>query len=82
MSGHCRERLGILSDYLDGELDDQLCAEIERHIAECGDCRIMVDTMRKTVSLYRQHGHQELPDETRERLYAVLHLRKTPAGRD
>ena len=74
MSGHCKDTLGILSDYLDGELEDRLCAEIERHMAECGDCRVMVDTLRKTVLLYRRLGHQELPSEARERLYAVLHL--------
>lgn len=71
----CRHMLGNLSDYVDGELQDELCAEIERHIAECGNCRIVVDTLQRTVSLYREHGHEELPDEARGRLYAVLHLK-------
>ncbi|PKO20588.1 MAG: hypothetical protein CVU38_19330, partial [Chloroflexi bacterium HGW-Chloroflexi-1] len=42
----CSDTLGTLSEYLDGELDEQFCAEIERHMAECGNCRIMVDTLR------------------------------------
>jgi anti-sigma factor (TIGR02949 family) len=70
----CREMLGSLSEYLDGELESQLCAEIERHIAECGNCRVVVDTLRKTVTLYREHGHEEVPQDARERLYAVLKL--------
>jgi predicted anti-sigma-YlaC factor YlaD len=70
----CREMLGSLSEYLDGELESQLCAEIERHISECGNCRVVVDTLRKTVTLYRDHGHEEVPQDARERLYAVLKL--------
>jgi predicted anti-sigma-YlaC factor YlaD len=56
MSEHCKdcsETLGILSEYIDGELAECLCAEIEHHMAECGNCRIMVDTLRKTVIRYR-----------------------------
>ena len=67
--------LGNLSDYIDGELQSELCAEIERHIAECGNCRVVVDTLKQTVMLYREHGREELPDDARSRLYAVLHLR-------
>lgn len=70
----CKEMLASLSGYLDGELDPQVCAEIDRHMAECGDCRVVVDTLRKTVILYRQHGHADLPDDARARLYAVLNL--------
>ena len=74
MSIECKEHLGCLSDYVDGELDPELCAELERHMAECGDCRVVVDTLRKTVSLYRSYGHEDLPPDAKERLYAVLKL--------
>jgi anti-sigma factor RsiW len=83
MSEHCKdcsETLGILSEYIDGELDECLCAEIERHMAECGNCRITVDTLRKTVILYRDYGHEEVPKEAKERLYAVLNLQRDNAG--
>lgn len=75
MSGmFCKEMLGSLSGYLDGELETQLCAEIEQHMAGCGNCRVVVDTLRKTVMLYRQYGHEPVPPEAKERLYAVLKL--------
>jgi anti-sigma factor RsiW len=76
----CMDRLGSLSDYLDGELDEELCAEIERHMAECGNCRLVVDSLRKTIALYREYGHQEIPYEAKARLYAVLDLRGTRDG--
>ncbi|MGC8780161.1 MAG: anti-sigma factor family protein [Anaerolineae bacterium] len=74
MSAECKEHWEYLSEYIDGELDPELCAEIERHMAECGDCRIVIDTLRKTISLYRNYGHEEVPPEAKERLYAVLRL--------
>lgn len=66
--------LGSLSDYVDGELEATLCQEIERHMAGCGNCRAVVDTLRKTVYLYRDHGHEALPYDAKARLYAVLKL--------
>ncbi len=70
----CKEMLGELSDYLDGELQAQLCAEIEQHMVECGNCRVVVDTLRKTVSLYHEYGHEPVPTDAKERLFAVLKL--------
>jgi len=85
MSGHphgqsehtpeCRALLAQLGDYIDGELKQTLCAEIEQHLAHCDDCRVLVDTTRKTVLLYRQHGQQsrvELPAEITSRLWRRL----------
>jgi anti-sigma factor RsiW len=70
----CRDMLGDLSAYLDGEASDELCAEIERHMAGCEDCRIVVDTLRKTVLLYRDLPQPRLSDEARKRLYRALDL--------
>jgi len=74
MSQSCSDHLGALSDYLDGDLHPEFCAEIERHLAECGDCRIVVDTLRKTVMLYRAYGHEKVPDDAKARLFAVLEI--------
>jgi predicted anti-sigma-YlaC factor YlaD len=66
--------LGALSDYIDGELEERLCAAIEAHLRDCPECRVMVDTLNKTVILYRQRGQDELPSDVQARLYAVLDL--------
>ena len=70
----CRELLGDLSAYLDGEASAEVCAEIRRHMADCKKCRVVVDTLRKTVSLYHAVPQPEMPEQTRERLYKVLDL--------
>jgi anti-sigma factor RsiW len=42
-----------LSGFLDGELDAARRKKIERHLAMCHSCRVVADTMRKTIALYR-----------------------------
>jgi anti-sigma factor RsiW len=74
--------LGALSDYVDGELEARLCAEIEAHMRGCPDCQVMIDTLRKTIVLYRTHGHTELPTDVQRRLYAVLELEALAAGQN
>jgi predicted anti-sigma-YlaC factor YlaD len=72
----CKSLLSLLSDYLDGALNEELCQEIERHTAECQNCRIVVDTLRKTISLYHESAAE--PDKvsgaTREKLFKTLNL--------
>jgi anti-sigma factor RsiW len=73
-AGRCQHRLDGLSEFVDGAASDELCAEIERHLADCDDCRVMVDTLRKTVSLYRDLPQPAMPAGARERLYKSLDL--------
>ena len=72
----CQELLGQLSDYIDGELEEALCAELEAHLAGCPNCRVMVDTVRKTITLYSRQATTELPSEVEVRLLRVLNLAK------
>ncbi len=72
--GNCKQILEPLSDYISGEAAESLCAEIEAHLVECENCRVMVDTLRKTIVLYRATTPAELPDDVRRRLYQILDL--------
>ena len=74
-SENCLHLLASLSDYLDGDLGEALCAELERHLAECRNCQIVVDTLRKTILLYRTTSTPPpVPQDVRERLYKRLEL--------
>jgi predicted anti-sigma-YlaC factor YlaD len=71
----CHNLLGSLSDYLDGTLEEALCMEIRKHASECERCRIVIDTLNKTVSLYRVIDSEvSLPEDVRERLFKRLNL--------
>jgi anti-sigma factor (TIGR02949 family) len=72
---NCQSILDSLSDYVDGNLKDELCRDIEQHIAGCSDCRIVVDTLKKTIYLYHATSEtQEMPEDVRERLFLRLNL--------
>jgi anti-sigma factor RsiW len=70
----CYELLEQVSEYIDGELEPGLCQELEAHLAGCPNCRIMVDTVRKTITLYHAQTPAELPQDVEDRLYKVLKL--------
>ncbi len=72
---NCRQLLGSLSAYVDGELDEELCSVLEKHLEDCEDCRIVVDTLKKTVYLYHASATpEELPTDIRKRLYKSLNI--------
>ena len=74
-SENCRDLLNSLSDYVDGSLQEEFCVEIERHMSGCEDCRIVIDTLRKTVYLYQSSAEApKMPDDVKERLYQRLDL--------
>ncbi len=64
----CRQVIDKISDYLDGELDPELVRELERHLEHCEDCRVVVDTTRKTVEVFCHTEPAPLPNDVRERL--------------
>ncbi len=72
---NCQDLLGSLSDYVDGTLGEQLCDEIERHVSECEDCRIVIDTLKKAIYLYHKTAAPpDVPSDVRERLFKRLAL--------
>ncbi len=71
----CRKLLGTLSEYVDGELSEELCSVLEKHMEDCENCRIVVDTLRKTVYLYQKSAEIEnIPADIRQRLYKSLNI--------
>lgn len=71
----CQDLLVHLSEYLDGTLSPELCTVLEEHLKTCENCRVVINTMQKTIELYRVVGEsQNLPSEIRERLFRRLNL--------
>ncbi len=63
---NCKNLLASISEFVDGDLPADLCAELEKHLAECENCRIVVNTMRKTIELY--FGIKDICAETLEKI--------------
>ncbi len=72
---NCDELLGSLSAYIDGELGPELCEELERHLAGCDNCRVVLNTTKRTIDLVQTpHEKPDLPHDVRERLFKRLNL--------
>jgi len=72
---HCKKYIQNIADYIDGEIDETLCADIEKHLKECNNCRLMVDTLRQTVVLCRDGKKEKLPPSIEDKLNNILKLR-------
>lgn len=68
----CEELVTYLSDYIDQNLDEELAAEAQAHLATCENCRVVLDTTQQTIFLYRQQGNRTIPAARRKRLFFQL----------
>ena len=79
MSDHihakCEELLGSLSAYIDGDLAPELCQELEKHLEGCDNCRVVLNTTKRTIELVHSPAEKsDLPEDVRERLFKRLNL--------
>jgi anti-sigma factor RsiW len=61
-----------LSEYLDEQLDDSLCEELERHMNGCGPCQAFVATLEATIRQCRRCPADCPPPENSARLREEL----------
>ncbi|HET9462308.1 MAG TPA: zf-HC2 domain-containing protein [Gaiellaceae bacterium] len=45
----CPETHGLLSEYVDGELDGRGLSRVKRHLARCDRCRAMLESLSRTL---------------------------------
>lgn len=55
----CQEMVELVTDYLEGRLDDVSRQRFEAHVAECAACVLYIEQMRETIAAL---GH--IPAET------------------
>jgi RNA polymerase sigma-70 factor (ECF subfamily) len=51
--GRCKAMFAELSDYLDEQLDDSLCEELEKHIDDCKPCKAFLASLEATIQQCR-----------------------------
>jgi hypothetical protein len=64
----CEELLRRLTEYQEGVLPPELCAEIERHVAGCGDCSALEQDLADLARICRSCDPPRLPDDVRRRI--------------
>lgn len=68
----CEDLRAELSNLLDEDVAPAARAEIERHLAECKACTVLVDSTRKTLTILTDSGSFELPSALTDRLTAFI----------
>jgi anti-sigma factor RsiW len=69
---NCQGLIAELTEYLDGDLGAGIRVELEQHLAKCENCRIVVNTTRKTIEIFCNSEPAPLPEDVRERLHDAL----------
>lgn len=65
-----------VSAFIDGELDKATQEELQKHVTACPRCRVYVDTVRKTITLYQtENAPKKMPAAAQKRLYAKIAIK-------
>jgi anti-sigma factor RsiW len=68
----CDELLALLNEYVDGGVNPTICKALKGHLAQCNPCRVVVDNVRQTITLYRDNEPCDLPAAFHQRLHAAI----------
>jgi len=74
-SSHHREIYKQICDFMGEDLDAPACKEVADHLENCPNCKVYLDTVKKTVTICREIEKEEtMPEDVKNRLYKVLNL--------
>lgn len=74
----CKELFQYLSEYIDDELNEDLCDKIEAHLGNCACCQTCLLTLKKTIKLCGGIEDQPIPERLSEKLKNLFSLSKQP----
>ncbi|MFC1798990.1 anti-sigma factor family protein [Thermodesulfobacteriota bacterium] len=61
-SAACIAMFERLSEYIDNELDEVSCKDIERHARECIKCKTCLGTLKRTIDMCKHTGSPPVPN--------------------
>ncbi|MBW7889040.1 MAG: hypothetical protein H3C35_11895 [Bacteroidetes bacterium] len=75
-SGSCADIYRHLCENLDSQFETEECKRIREHIEQCDTCSALLDSLKKTVYLYKQETVPAMPKTLEKKLFAVIKLKK------
>ena len=69
----CKSFLEEVSDYIDGDLAEEIRVALEAHLAKCPDCWVVFDETKKTVEIFQNLDWHPMPQDVHDRLLGALH---------
>jgi len=69
-----------ICDFMGEDLNAPVCKEVAEHLESCPDCKVYLDTVKKTVTICQEsEKEEELPEDIKNRLFNVLNIRSLPS---
>jgi hypothetical protein len=72
----CLKTLSEICESLGESIDSPLCKEVQSHLEQCPQCCAFVDSIKKTIHLYRGYINEKVPHDIDEHLWKRLDLQK------
>ncbi len=76
----CRDVVVAFSQHLEGEIDSNLCAELEQHLQGCPACQSRCDSLRATLRLCRNAAAAPVPPAIEVSVREALRRYLAPQG--
>lgn len=68
-----------VAEHVCGELDEDInsaaCRAIKKHLNSCPNCTAYLDSLKKTVLVYKYSPNPRFPAKARKKLFATLKIK-------
>ena len=68
----CKDFLSELGDFMDGTLDQEIRNNLQKHVSECPNCWVVLNTSQQTITIYKGLEPQTIPPDIHSRLMEAL----------
>jgi anti-sigma factor RsiW len=68
----CREMVELVTDYLEGRMDDATRERFEAHVSVCDACTVYIEQMRQTIVALGHIPAETISPEAEEELLAAF----------
>ncbi len=70
----CEDVFKHLCDNLDRDMNSPQCRDIKSHMDACPDCVTYLNTLKKTIGMYKEYPIPRLTQASRKRLHSLLQI--------
>jgi predicted anti-sigma-YlaC factor YlaD len=68
----CQELVELVSDYLEGALDEVTAQRFDQHLALCAGCQTYLEQLKESVSLMGEIGVESMSEEMQATLMRLF----------
>jgi anti-sigma factor (TIGR02949 family) len=77
----CKDFLNELGEFMDGTLDQEIRENLQKHVSECPNCWVVLDTSQRTIKIYKGLEPQTIPPDIHSRLMTALNKKMAARGK-